>query len=212
MHTKPSCASLAVILTVALAGRSYSPGGLAPMTLQLKSSDFASGQKIPKQFTCEGEDISPALSWNDPPAGTKSFALIVDDPDDQREGFCTRGRIVPRERGRNVLAFAGELFRDFLTGSEVGAFELEGHGCETSRRIGSAGKGYREDDGQRSAGWFGVHRGILALDGQSGNQKPKNGKGKGDTWRAAGKVALRRSRCGGRADAEEVGDHRVTAL
>ena len=51
------------------------------MTLQLKSSDFASGQKIPKQFTCEGEDISPALSWNDPPAGTKSFALIVDDPD-----------------------------------------------------------------------------------------------------------------------------------
>src|SRR6516162_2226983 len=132
--------------------------------------------------------------------------------DDQRERFCTRGRIVPGERGRNVLAFAGELFRDFLAGSEVGAFELEGHGCGTSRRIGSAGKGYREDDGQRSAGWFGVHRGILALDGQSGNQKPKNGKGKGDTWRAAGKVALRRSRCGGRADAEEVGDHRVTAL
>ena len=51
------------------------------MTLQLKSSDFASGDNIPKQFTCEGADISPALSWNDPPSGTKSLALIVDDPD-----------------------------------------------------------------------------------------------------------------------------------
>jgi Raf kinase inhibitor-like YbhB/YbcL family protein len=51
------------------------------MTLQLKSSDFASGETIPKQFTCEGADISPALTWNDPPSGTKSFALIVDDPD-----------------------------------------------------------------------------------------------------------------------------------
>ena len=51
------------------------------MTLQLKSADFASGDKIPKQYTCEGSDISPALTWNDPPSGTKSFALVVDDPD-----------------------------------------------------------------------------------------------------------------------------------
>src|SRR6202008_732582 len=81
MLTKRSCASLAVSLTPALADTSYSLGGPAPITLQLKSSDFASGEKIPKQFTCEGADISPALSWNDPPSGTKSFALIVDDPD-----------------------------------------------------------------------------------------------------------------------------------
>ena len=51
------------------------------MTFQLKSPDFAPGADIPKQFTCSGSDISPALEWNDPPAGTKSFALVVHDPD-----------------------------------------------------------------------------------------------------------------------------------
>src|SRR5208283_2179319 len=39
------------------------------------------GADIPKQFTCSGEDRSPALEWNGAPAGTKSLALIVDDPD-----------------------------------------------------------------------------------------------------------------------------------
>ena len=51
------------------------------MSLELKSSDFASGATIPKQFTCEGADISPALAWNAPPSTTQSFALIADDPD-----------------------------------------------------------------------------------------------------------------------------------
>jgi Raf kinase inhibitor-like YbhB/YbcL family protein len=52
-----------------------------PNTLQLKSPDFSSGATIPKQFTCDGADISPALSWIDPPPATQSFALITDDPD-----------------------------------------------------------------------------------------------------------------------------------
>ena len=51
------------------------------MSIQLKSPDFSSGGNIPKQFTCEGADISPALEWNAPPAATQSFALIADDPD-----------------------------------------------------------------------------------------------------------------------------------
>ena len=51
------------------------------MTLQLKSPDFSAGGNIPKQFTCEGTDISPALEWNVPPGATQSFALIADDPD-----------------------------------------------------------------------------------------------------------------------------------
>ena len=51
------------------------------MTLELKSPDFTSGATIPKQFTCDAADISPALTWNDPPAATQSFALIADDPD-----------------------------------------------------------------------------------------------------------------------------------
>lgn len=51
------------------------------MTLQLKSFAFSSGGAIPVQYTCDQADISPSLAWNDPPAGTKSFALIADDPD-----------------------------------------------------------------------------------------------------------------------------------
>ena len=51
------------------------------MPLVLKSPDFISGGTIPRQFTCDGTDISPALEWNHPPAATQSFALIADDPD-----------------------------------------------------------------------------------------------------------------------------------
>lgn len=51
------------------------------MAFQLKSPDFQSGASIPKQFTCDGSDVSPAFSWNDPPPATQSFALIADDPD-----------------------------------------------------------------------------------------------------------------------------------
>ncbi|HXZ18572.1 MAG TPA: YbhB/YbcL family Raf kinase inhibitor-like protein [Candidatus Acidoferrales bacterium] len=51
------------------------------MELQLTTSAFPAGGSIPKKFTCDGADVSPALSWTDAPAGTQSFALIVDDPD-----------------------------------------------------------------------------------------------------------------------------------
>lgn len=49
--------------------------------MKLTSSAFAPGKAIPAEHTCDGDDTSPALAWDDPPAGTKSFALIVDDPD-----------------------------------------------------------------------------------------------------------------------------------
>ena len=54
------------------------------MALTLKSAAFAAGETIPAKFTCDGTDVSPALQWNDPPAGTESLALIVDDPDAPR--------------------------------------------------------------------------------------------------------------------------------
>jgi Raf kinase inhibitor-like YbhB/YbcL family protein len=53
----------------------------AAMGFQISSTAFASSQMIPKQFTCDGGDVSPQLSWNGVPAGAKSFALIMDDPD-----------------------------------------------------------------------------------------------------------------------------------
>lgn len=51
------------------------------MSFALRSPDFANGANIPRAFTCEGEDRSPALEWSDAPPGTKTFALIADDPD-----------------------------------------------------------------------------------------------------------------------------------
>ena len=49
--------------------------------MQLTSPAFSPNGEIPAAYTCEGADRAPALGWTDPPAGTKSFALIVDDPD-----------------------------------------------------------------------------------------------------------------------------------
>jgi Raf kinase inhibitor-like YbhB/YbcL family protein len=47
----------------------------------LTSSAFQDGERIPDRYTCKGEDLSPPLSWRGAPEGTKSFALIVEDPD-----------------------------------------------------------------------------------------------------------------------------------
>lgn len=51
------------------------------MSLTITSSAIAPGGSIPRQFTCDGADRSPPLSWSGAPAGAKSLALIVDDPD-----------------------------------------------------------------------------------------------------------------------------------
>lgn len=62
---------------------SHSEQGSDPSAsgFQIKSAAFQEGAIIPRQFTCEGEDISPPLTWTEPPSGTHSFALIVEDPD-----------------------------------------------------------------------------------------------------------------------------------
>ena len=51
------------------------------MALTLESSAFKPGGRIPRAHTCEGDDVSPPLTWNGAPPSTKAFALIVDDPD-----------------------------------------------------------------------------------------------------------------------------------
>ncbi len=51
------------------------------MGLTITSSVFAEGGDIPSKYTCQGEDMSPALSWFSVPDGARSLALIVDDPD-----------------------------------------------------------------------------------------------------------------------------------
>jgi Raf kinase inhibitor-like YbhB/YbcL family protein len=51
------------------------------MAFQVSTAAFAENGMIPKLHTCEGADLSPALKWGGEPAGTRSFALVVDDPD-----------------------------------------------------------------------------------------------------------------------------------
>ena len=51
------------------------------MSFNISTTAFQPGGDIPRKYTCEGPDVSPALNWTDPPAGTQSFALISDDPD-----------------------------------------------------------------------------------------------------------------------------------
>ena len=51
------------------------------MDIKIKSPAFVPGGKIPGKYTCDGMDISPPLAWTLGPEGTKTFALICDDPD-----------------------------------------------------------------------------------------------------------------------------------
>ena len=51
------------------------------MPLTLASSAFTNHGAIPREHTCDGADVAPPLEWSGAPAGTKSFVLIVDDPD-----------------------------------------------------------------------------------------------------------------------------------
>ena len=49
--------------------------------LTMSTPAFNEGEPVPDKYTCEGENISPPLNWTEPPSGTQSFVLIVDDPD-----------------------------------------------------------------------------------------------------------------------------------
>jgi hypothetical protein len=72
------------------------------MVLTITSPAFAQGHRVPEKYTCEGEDISPALEWNGAPEGTKTFALIVDDPD-APSGVFTHWLICDIPAGRDGL-------------------------------------------------------------------------------------------------------------
>ena len=56
-------------------------------TVPFSSGAFRQGEPIPERYTCDGQNISPPLSWGPVPEGTKSIALIVEDPDAPRGTF-----------------------------------------------------------------------------------------------------------------------------
>jgi Raf kinase inhibitor-like YbhB/YbcL family protein len=70
--------SILVVLVIALVWVE-ARGGV--MAFTMTSTAFGAGQSIPKKYSCDGPDVSPQLAWKEAPAGTKSYALIADDPD-----------------------------------------------------------------------------------------------------------------------------------
>lgn len=66
-----------VVLTVTANFGAQTKGG----AMELKSSAFHDGATIPRQHSCDADDVSPQLNWSNVPPGTKTFSLIVDDPD-----------------------------------------------------------------------------------------------------------------------------------
>lgn len=98
-------------------------------TITVLSSAFKNGDTIPQRFSCQGDNISPALAWSSAPDGTKSFALICEDPDAPRGTFYhwVIYNIPPTEQG---LA-EGIARRDPLpngTRQGVSSFEQLGYG------------------------------------------------------------------------------------
>ena len=72
-------ATLMLVLAVAAADSAAPKRDALPF--RLRSPSFDAGGLIPVRHTCDGGDTSPALGWTGAPAGTRSFAMIVDDPD-----------------------------------------------------------------------------------------------------------------------------------
>ena len=80
--TNRTALTVFVVLLFFAAGQpALGANGEAAMEFKLTSTAFQAGGMIPGKFTCDGADVSPALAWSDPPLGTQSFALIMDDPD-----------------------------------------------------------------------------------------------------------------------------------
>jgi Raf kinase inhibitor-like YbhB/YbcL family protein len=73
----------------------------------LTSAAFQNGATIPTQFTCDGADQSPPLAWSEPPEGTRSFALVVDDPDAPHGTFHHWGAYDIPAKLRSIDAGAG---------------------------------------------------------------------------------------------------------
>jgi Raf kinase inhibitor-like YbhB/YbcL family protein len=64
-------------------GDATGDGSPAATTMTIETPAFDDGEPVPERFTCDGDNLSPALSWGGAPDGVETFALIVDDPDAQ---------------------------------------------------------------------------------------------------------------------------------
>jgi hypothetical protein len=99
------------------------------MAFTVTSSAFADGQQVPKQFTCDGDDVPPPLTVREPPKGTKSLAIIADDPDAPK-GTFTHWLAYDIPADGNVLRVtAGKTLKnDFGRKGYGGPCPPKGHG------------------------------------------------------------------------------------
>jgi Raf kinase inhibitor-like YbhB/YbcL family protein len=99
--------------------------------LDLTSSAFQDGGPIPAQYTCDGADQTPALSWGEPPQGTKSFALVIDDPHAPSGTFRHWGVYDIPSTGRSLggtQRIGTEVTNDFGKPGYGGPCPPKGHG------------------------------------------------------------------------------------
>ena len=82
LETRPAMPRLLIefLICMVLLCATAAQGGEI-MSFRIESPDFKEGESIPQRFGCDGQDISPGLVWADPPEGTRSFVLTVEDPD-----------------------------------------------------------------------------------------------------------------------------------
>jgi Raf kinase inhibitor-like YbhB/YbcL family protein len=85
---------LALAASIALVGckDASAPGPSAPpgttaSSITVTSKSFATGSEIPVDYTCDGKDVSPQLTWSSPPEKTKALVIVVDDPDASSGAF-----------------------------------------------------------------------------------------------------------------------------
>jgi Raf kinase inhibitor-like YbhB/YbcL family protein len=91
----------AVLLGLAASAAGGASDTLSQGRFALTSPAFPAGGTIPPAYTCDGANVSPPLRWTAPPSGTRSLALIMDDPDAPGGTFThwTAWNIPPRARG-----------------------------------------------------------------------------------------------------------------
>jgi Raf kinase inhibitor-like YbhB/YbcL family protein len=99
------------------------------MAFTVTSPAFADGQPVPKSFTCDGNDAPPPMTVTDPPDGTRSFVVIMDDPDAPKGTFTHWLTYDIPAEGNALQATAGKTLKnDFGRKGYGGPCPPPGHG------------------------------------------------------------------------------------
>src|SRR5207248_6983226 len=120
-----------IIISLLLLNSNVMAQGKKPM--KLISTEFSEGKEIPIKYTCDGEDIAPPLSWTNEPKETKSFVLIMNDPD-APVGNWDRWIVYNIPAETHVLASNTSLPKGTLEGLNSWGKSQYGGPCPPDRR------------------------------------------------------------------------------